>query len=201
MPGSESAPGHMAPQPLDHFKRGYKERADLRDRELDQLANDFESPPPTEKQQQQPPAVKNVQRPVTAEAPEQQHKPIIIQRNNNEFRSYRAGPTGFDAIRLVDALCCPGCNLVEALDRAKEDFSASFQSGKALTAILSNLARRRKIGLALNLWNWMDQRGIDKNVYHYNSLISVCEKMKDNQRALSLLEEMERRGIQKNEVT
>ena len=47
----------------------------------------------------------------------------------------------------------------------------------------------------------MEERNIEKNVFHYNSLISVCEKMKDSQRALRLLEEMERRGIQKNEVT
>lgn len=104
-------------------------------------------------------------------------------------------------MRLVDVLCRPGCNLMEVLDCAKEEYFTSFASGKALTAILSNLARRRKMGIALSVWQWMDQRGIEKNVYHYNSLISVCEKTKDHQRALMLLREMESRRIQKNEVT
>lgn len=117
---------------------------------------------------------------------------------NNEFRR---SSTGFDATRVVDEICNPGCNLVETMDRAKENFYASFQSGKALTAILSNLARRRKMGIALSVWQWMDQRDVAKNVFHYNSLISVCEKTKDHKMALQLLGEMERRGIKKNEVT
>ena len=195
VPGSESAPDHMAPQPLDHFKRGYKERADLRDREITQLANDFESPPT---QLQPTPAV--VANPTPPAIETQQPKPTQQRKIFVSHDNYR-GTGGFDAIKLVDVLCRPGCNLSITLDRAKEDFLPSFMSGKALTAILSNLARRRKMGIALSVWQWMDERHIDKNVYHYNSIISVCEKMKDNQRALRLLEEMERRGIQKNEVT
>ena len=194
VPGSESAPDHMAPQPLDHFKRGYKERADLRDREITELANDFDLPPT---QLQPPPAVATKPSPPVTEM----HQPRPTQQRNFEPHENYRGTGGFDANKLVDVLCRPGCNLSMTLDRAKEEFLTTFQSGKALTAILSNLARRRKMGIALSVWQWMDERRIDKNVYHYNSLISVCEKMKDNQRALRLLEEMERRGIQKNEVT
>eukprot|EP00957_Ditylum_brightwellii_P187828 14301524-Ditylum_brightwellii.AAC.1 len=42
VPGSEAAPDNLAPQPLDHFKRGYKERAELREREMSHLNMDFE---------------------------------------------------------------------------------------------------------------------------------------------------------------
>lgn len=228
VPGSETAPDHMAPQPLDHFKRGYKERADLRDRETNQLANEFEGGQPEQSPPLQPPPVPKAP-PVEEYPREMQHREMpnreIHQREtryrephrrdshhrepprrdsyrhnlrNNEFRR---SSTGFDATRVVDDLCTPGCNLVDIMDRAKESFYASFQSGKALTAILSNLARRRKMGVALSVWQWMDQRDVTKNVFHYNSLISVCEKTKDHKMALQLLGEMERRGIKKNEVT
>jgi pentatricopeptide repeat protein len=209
LPGSEEAPDHMAPQPLDHFKRGYKERSHLRDRETNQLTNDFESTAQEARPGPPPPNSTSTYsgKPSYADAQQQQpphhghesNKPMQRRHTDNDFRG--RGATSFDAIRLVDNLCRPGCNLVEALDEANASFSASFQSGKAVTAILSNLARRRKIGVALSVWQWMDQRKIEKNVFHYNSFISVCEKMKDNQRALRLLAEMEQRGIQKNEVT
>jgi pentatricopeptide repeat protein len=194
----------MAPQPLDHFKRGYKERAHLRDRETNQstAAQETRLPPPADS------TTVNSAKPLHTDSQQQQQPPHHRESNpmqrrhtGNESRSSYRGAASFDAIRLVDNLCRPGCNLVEALDEANTTFSASFQSGKALTAILSNLARRRKMGIALSVWQWMDQRKIEKNVFHYNSLISVCEKMKDNQMALRLLEEMERQGIQKNEVT
>jgi pentatricopeptide repeat protein len=95
----------------------------------------------------------------------------------------------------------PGCDLNAELDKAREEHAASFDSGKAMTAILANLARRRKLGVALSVWQWMDQRSIPRNVFHFNSLISVCEKMKDWQRALKLLDQMEKEGVEKNEVT
>jgi pentatricopeptide repeat protein len=215
VPGSESAPDHMAPQPLDHFKRGYKERADLRDRETDLRATNSDSSQVSPKVEPPCPDVTldKGNAPVThlgvsSKTPAPTPPPPIEtrqhQRPTQSYSDSRAsfrGSVGFDAVRLVEALCRPGCDLVGTLDHAKDEFAASFQSGKALTAILSNLARRRKMGIALSVWQWMEERSIEKNVYHFNSLISVCEKMKDNQRALRLLEEMDRRGIQKNEVT
>ena len=87
------------------------------------------------------------------------------------------------------------------MERARKENDASFACGKALTAILSNLSRRRNMGIALSVWQWMETTGIQKNVFHYNSLISVCEKMRENKRALRLLDEMDEKGIQKNEVT
>lgn len=179
LPGSEQAPDHMAPQPLDHFKRGYKERSHLRDREQSNHDDFGPSNPHAKNHGQQQHGQNN----------HQMHRRHAD--NNNDFRNNN---TNFDAIRLVDTLCRPGCNVTAALDD-------SNATGKALTAILSNLARRRKLGVALSVWQWMDQRKIEKNVFHYNALISVCEKMKDNQRALRLLTEMEQNGIPKNEVT
>ena len=213
VPGSESAPD-MAPQPLDHFKRGYKERADLRDREMELRATKSESSSqvPIKSEPHStglplengvaplPPQGESAVAPIPPPPIETRQQDGPNQRNTDYRGSFR-GSVGFDAVRLVDALCRPGCDLPRTLDRDKHDFAASFQSGKAVTAVLSNLARRRKMGIALSVWQWMDERNIEKNVFHFNSLISVCEKMKDNQRALRLLEEMERRGIQKNEVT
>jgi len=190
VPGSEAAPGNLAPQPLDHFKRGYKERADLRDRETNQSSSEFDE----DAEQRPPTPVVPEERPQVRSNPQQ-----TMQRS--EFRNRYRGSSGFDAMRLVDTLTRQGCNLRATLDRAQENFAASFQSGKALTAILSNLARRRNMATASFVWQWMDQRGIEKNVFHYNSLISVCEKVKNHKRALHLLGEMERHGIRKNEVT
>ena len=87
------------------------------------------------------------------------------------------------------------------MDEAWEHQPPGVSSNKVLTAILSGLARRRKMGLAQAVWQWMDHRGIQRTVYHYNSLISVCEKTKDCNRALRLFTEMEKNRIDKNEVT
>ena len=78
---------------------------------------------------------------------------------------------------------------------------AIFQSGKAVTAIISNLARRRKLKLAMTVWDWIDSVGIKKNTFHYNSMISVCEKVRDYHKALNLLDEMKAKHVPKNEVT
>jgi pentatricopeptide repeat protein len=188
VPGAEAAPDNQAPQPLDHFKRGYKERADLREREANPLSTDHEI---TTLARAAPPITNG-------------YSNATEGYNRNDHRTFHFGVgvgVGFDVMRLVDELCKPGCVLPQVLERARAENVASFTCGKALTAILSNLARRRKIGIALSVWQWMDTADIRKNVFHYNSLISVCEKMKDNKRALRLMDEMREKGIPKNEVT
>jgi pentatricopeptide repeat protein len=70
-----------------------------------------------------------------------------------------------------------------------------------VTAIISNLARRRNLRIANAVWDWIDSIGIDKNTFHYNSMISVCEKVRDYAKALRLLDEMKERKVAKNEVT
>jgi pentatricopeptide repeat protein len=108
---------------------------------------------------------------------------------------------GLDVQALVDKLCRPDVDVFHELDLTKDEHSMIFQSGKAVTAIISNLARRRKLKLALTVWDWIDAVGIEKNTFHYNSMISVCEKVRDYHKALNLLDEMKRKNVAKNEVT
>jgi pentatricopeptide repeat protein len=108
---------------------------------------------------------------------------------------------GLDVQALVDLLCRHNCDAFRELDTAREDHLAVFQSGKAVTAIISNLARRRNLRLATTVWDWIDSVGIKKNTFHYNSMISVCEKVRDYTKALKLLDEMKEKGVPKNEVT
>jgi len=129
--------------------------------------------------------------------------------NQDNSTTNRGRPAGrvydargsFDAAPFADVICRPGVNIMHELDRARDSAPANFATGKPITAILSQLARRRKVNVAGEVWEWMDRAGIDKNVYHYNTMISVCEKAKDHYRAMELFKEMERRNIQKNEVT
>jgi len=44
-------------------------------------------------------------------------------------------------------------------------------------------------------------KSVVKNTYHYNAMITVCEKTKKDRKALGLLEEMSEKGVAKNEVT
>ena len=58
------------------------------------------------------------------------------------------------------------------------------------------------MNVALQVWNWMEKaEGISRNVFHYNALINVCEKIKDWKRALDLLRQMDEEGVVKNEIT
>ena len=58
------------------------------------------------------------------------------------------------------------------------------------------------MNVALQVWNWMENaEGISRNVFHYNALINVCEKIKDWKRALDLLRQMDEEGVVKNEIT
>ena len=108
---------------------------------------------------------------------------------------------GLDVQALVDSFCRHNTDVFRALDEAREEHLAVFQSGKAVTAIISNLARRRNLRLANTVWDWIDSVGIKKNTFHYNSMISVCEKVRDYRKALNLLDEMRQKGVPKNEVT
>jgi pentatricopeptide repeat protein len=108
---------------------------------------------------------------------------------------------GLDVQALVDRLCRQGNDVFRELDAAREEHIAVFQSGKAVTAIISNLARRRNLRLASTVWDWIDSVGIKKNTFHYNSMISVCEKVRDYHKALKLLDEMKEKKVPKNEVT
>ena len=78
---------------------------------------------------------------------------------------------GLDVNRLCDRLTQPGNDVYRELDEAMKENHFVFKSGKALTAVISNLARRRNLRVANSVWSWMDKVGIDKNTFHYNSMI------------------------------
>jgi pentatricopeptide repeat protein len=210
--GGELAP-NRAPQPLDHFKRGYRERADQRERETEFLSGDFDPN----------------RRPSEGRfTGNDRHSSLDRRDSGRESRpsnprgSFHGGGgpdrrssmdrgddrgnrgqiiMGLDVQSLVDRLCRRDIDVFRELDNAREAHSAVFQSGKAVTAIISNLARRRNLRLATTVWDWIDSVGIRKNTFHYNSMISVCEKVRDYNKALRLLDEMKEKQIQKNEVT
>ena len=92
-------------------------------------------------------------------------------------------------------------DICNALFQAQQEYKEAFGSGKALTALISSAARRRNVKLAQLFWEWMDEAGVPKNTFHYNSMISATEKSRNFRQALALMKEMERRGIAKNEVT
>jgi len=110
--------------------------------------------------------------------------------------------SGFSMEDVVDRLCHPRTNVAEEMDRARHSSPESFSSGRAITAILSQLGRRRQMNVAMQVWRWMETtHGITRNVFHYNALINVCEKIKDWKRALDLLRQMDDEGVPKNEIT
>lgn len=246
MPVVKNEVPNMTPEPLDHFKRGYRERADLRDREMTVLNVDFSMAGrpgdgmTLSEFARYKKETDNVGGPVSnngggggvgggggngrrysnADSHSDNGTPRVadaappaaVALGNGSVAGGGGGepPAGpvppgpqpvLDVQRLVDRLCSGNCNVENELEQARHTYFASFQGGKAITGILSNLARRRKIGIAMAIWNWMDTAGIKKNVFHYNSLISVCEKVRDHHKALMLLEEMDRKNVKKNEVT
>ena len=222
---------------MDHFKRGYRERADQRDRETEFLNGDFYG---------------NRQRPSDVVMMTTDDRRINYQhlgvgrggdrrsdgggdrggfggsggdRGDRGDRGGGFGGSGFGAERrgtmdggggdtgrsqiimgldvqaLVDRLCRRDIDVFQELSRARSEYGAVFNSGKAITAIISNLARRRNLHLANAVWNWVDQVGIPKNTFHYNSMISCCEKVRDYKKAIQLMDEMQTKKITKNEVT
>ena len=270
-----------APQPLDHFKRGYNERAEFREREVveqqqqqgedqkgypsgninstsgDQTYHQRQQPGPSSiisdrnnneitqqssSQTHQPP--NNYHNgPTTSNNytgdnhPQQQrshnniyskyedkqytrnsglsdgytndrhHRPYnnYNNNNNNNYRynnNNKGNNPGFSMEEVVDRLCHPRANVFEEMDHARNTSPESFHSGRAITAILSQLGRRRQMRVAMQVWRWMGSTsGITRNVFHYNALINVCEKIKDWRGALDLLRQMDEENVPKNEIT
>jgi len=215
VPGSEIAPENLAPQPLDHFKRGYKERAELRDREMSHLNMDFEHSLANSTNRRARTLSGSSSGSKTWQHPSSKWTPPSPSKHTRDDSGHARGnkrghdrvsdrgthSMGFEVNDLVDRLSRPGCSLHEELNSAKNASPYSFESGKAITAILSTLARRREMTIALSVWKWMEEHKIVRNVFHFNSLISVCEKMKKWKMALQLLGQMDREKVKKNEVT
>ena len=154
----------QAPKSLDHFKRGYHERAQMRDRQ-NHDRNDYHP------------------------------------RNSGSAGGPPNMLQGVDVGRILDRCQQNKQNLFEELDRVREEYRQLFDSGKAMTALISGASRRRDTPLASACWDYMESRAIPKNVYHFNAMISAMEKDRNWRRAMDLLKEMDQRNIPKNEVT
>ncbi|KAL7463575.1 hypothetical protein ACHAXS_003971 [Conticribra weissflogii] len=180
MPVVPHGPDH-APQPLDHFKRGYAERAEYRERELAQIHGTVER---------------------GNSVASSSGGDISVPGNGAHCDHGSRYPNSTSNSDVVDRLCHPRTNVAEEMDRARHSSPESFSSGRAITAILSQLGRRRQMNVAMQVWRWMETtHGITRNVFHYNALINVCEKIKDWKRALDLLRQMDDEGVPKNEIT
>jgi hypothetical protein len=159
----------MAPKSLDHFKRGYKERAEMRDKQFCDSRNKNRGNP--------------------------------VDKNNSRGSSFRGLPQpiimGMNVQVLVDRLLSPRVDFDAELDKAYKENVPVFECGKAPTAIISAGGRQRNIRLAENVWRWMDVAGLEKNVFHYNAMMSAV----GYRQTLTLLQEMTDRKIAKNEVT
>ena len=297
VPGA--GPESEAPQSLDHFKRGYQERAHMRDREMDEMddretGRQTEPPPNSNHNNNNNNSQGPGGRPPPPDDRERDYRggggggggrddhhprhhdnrnrdagpyngggnrdrgggnrggrgggggggggggPPARNRDDMTFREYRrymeenpqlqdnnqrgggrGGPgrrgsydrgghgggshiiKGMDIQALVDRLQRANnqAGVGRELELARDKHREVFDSGKALTAIISSVARRRNMNLAKAIWDWIDHVGIPKNTFHYNSMISACEKVKDYRKALHLLDEMKHKNIAKNEVT
>eukprot|EP00934_Nitzschia_sp_Nitz4_P007903 Nitzschia sp. Nitz4//scaffold9_size221794//31510//35086//NITZ4_001323-RA/size221794-augustus-gene-0.121-mRNA-1//1//CDS//3329560932//7893//frame0 len=210
VPGAEFAPDN-APQPLDHFKRGYRERTIQRERDMEIVQNDFyqsgESSRRGPGSYNDRSANDRYPRRESSQNGGSYSRPPHAERRSahgdrGDDRSGRGQVImGLDVQGLVDKLSRRDIDVFSQLDQARDENMAVFQSGKAVTAVISNLARRRNLRLANIVWDWVDSVGIKKNTFHYNSMISVCEKVREYRKALGLLEEMTAKGVEKNEVT
>jgi pentatricopeptide repeat protein len=260
-----------APRPLDHFKRGYGERMESREREATGFTNDPKSwqPPPagTMSVGDADPIPGNqgqscYYRPAMADTTgthkrqpyhngwnyvnrinsgsgrgggeinkhddkqhtrstdgysdkRRQRNNYFLHDNNSNFvghnslinnhsSNHHGGAGGFSMEEFVDRLCHPHtASVYTELNHARSTSPESFVSGRAITAILSQLGRRRQMRVAYQVWSWMDKTvpRIKKNIFHYNALINVCEKSKDWKGALDLLHQMDNNFVEKNEIT
>lgn len=155
----------FSPQSLDHFKRGYKERAILRDKEhYSENGNDELRP---------------------------QNRPVY---QDNRYIH------GLDMMRTFQSLI-ETRDVFTELDRIYHEYPDAFSSGKAMTALIAMAARERNIRLAHDIWYWMDRAKLEKNIFHYNSMISVAEKARNFREGLDLMREMDDKRVSKNEVT
>jgi|AntRauTorckE5430_2_1112549.scaffolds.fasta_scaffold04763_4 pentatricopeptide repeat protein len=170
-PHADGANNDLAPKDLDTYKRGYSERATLRERDTGELD---------------------------------------AFRHRDKGRNPEQGSNAIN--QLVERICVGqgygqaprghrGVNIAEELDRMMNENPKAFKAGKSLTTILSLLARRRNMDAAMKVWSWMKSAKVQRSVFHYNSLISVCEKCKDWRMALDLMKEMDELRIEKNQIT
>lgn len=159
---------------LDHFKRGYQERADMREREF-----------------------------YSQKAKRQQRGNGGDFRDPWANRDRVTIVYGLDCNRLLDEMEAvrDGRAVFQMLDKARSQYPEGFECGKAITALISASARRRNTQLAYMIWDWLQAVKIPMNVFHYNAMIAVAATERAPEKALRLMDEMTRYNIPKNEVT
>jgi pentatricopeptide repeat protein len=159
---------------LDHFKRGYQERADMRDREF-----------------------------YSQKAKRQQRTNGGDFRDPWSNRDRVTIVYGLDCNRLLDDMeeTRDRRAIFQMLDNARKQYVEGFEGGKAITALISASARRRNTQLANSIWEWLQASKIPMNVFHYNAMIAVAASERAPEKALRLMDEMTRFKIPKNEVT
>jgi pentatricopeptide repeat protein len=175
----------MAPKSLDHFKRGYQERADQRDKEFyaarSGAAGSHVVGGGNRRERRDG---------IDPWARKSQERPIHLH--------------GLEIIAFLDrvtAIQNDKKRVFAELSKARESYPEAFNGGKGLTVLISAAARRCNIKMAQLVWDWMDEVKVSKNTFHYNSMISATEKAKNHRHALDLVREMEERNVPKNEVT
>jgi pentatricopeptide repeat protein len=204
-----------APQALDHFKRGYQERAAMRQKESSSIHKRFHY-------DHNGGGRGGPERGDGGRDAGRGGGGRFSRRDSDEGRNrgdFGGGGGvggdaynihGFNATDFVDRIFHKVSSMNpqqaetlvdEELHKARANYQEAFTSGKALTALIATAARRRHIRLAHHFWDFMDRANLLKNIFHYNAMISVAEKDKNLRLALDLLKEMKERGIEKNEVT
>lgn len=173
-----AGPSHLAPKSLDHFKRGYHERTAQREKEHYTRYHGHTGRGGRTSSGRGGGDINRSSRPV-----------IVRGLNINE------------AIERLARLNGNQNSLFRELDQIFQQVPDATGVGKVITVMISTAARLMELGVGNAIWDWMDANGVKKNTFHYNSMISVTEKARNYQRALSLMREMKEKGISKNEVT
>jgi hypothetical protein len=120
-----AGPTHLAPQSLDHFKRGYAERANQRDKEHYSRRHG-----PTGRERRN-----------AGGGPPQQSRPMIVE--------------GLDINRAIDRLTPLVNSrqaLFKELDMIAQENPTIIGSGKTMTLLISAVARRKEIGVGNAIW-------------------------------------------------
>jgi pentatricopeptide repeat domain-containing protein 1 len=90
----------------------------------------------------------------------------------------------------------------EAADKVLRLYNSAGFDPKQWTGLLNELARKKQATWAMLVLNWMSRNGAEPNIFHYTCVISSCEKARQWEKALALLQEVKKRkGIEPDEYT
>lgn len=193
-----------APESLDHFRRGDRERAKYREREVYHQGRNFLSD--WKKHQEYSIKSNLFNRPKNINLRRDCALDMNITKSNEEKEYYPESRALYSRSKqsvenIVSRLMRPGCDRKLELDRMRYISNESYNTDMVIIKIISSLGKKRKMDVALSVWNWMHIRGIRRNEFHFNSLVSFCEKMKDWQNSISLMKQMETEGVNINLFT